>query len=156
MEVFTAHSYYPGLKGAATTETSSSLYNGLGQRVQQTVGAIVTQYVLDLQPGLWQVLSAFDGTNTSRYVHGPLGLLNQQAGLTWTWPLSDGLGSVREVVDLSSNPLESRLYSPYGESYNPTGTQQTVFGFTGETTDGNGLVPESETLPSSSRSLPVP
>jgi RHS repeat-associated protein len=47
---------------------------------------------------------------------------------------------VRGIVDSTISPLESRLYSPYGELYNPSGSQQTVFGFTGEVTDGNGLV----------------
>lgn len=52
----------------------------------------------------------------------------------------DGLGSVRGVVDSAIAPLESRLYSPYGEPYGTSGTSQTVYGFTGEVTDGNGLV----------------
>lgn len=121
--------------------SAAYLYNGLGQRVQQTVSAQVTQYLLDVQPGLWQVLAATTGTNTTRYVHGPMGLLEQQnPDTTWRWPVMDGLGSVRGVVDSTLTPAESRLYSPYGEGYGGTGSSQTVFGYTGEPTDTNGLV----------------
>ncbi len=52
----------------------------------------------------------------------------------------DGLGSVRSVVDDTFALQESRLYSPFGEPYGQTGTQQTVFGFTDEETDGTGLI----------------
>jgi RHS repeat-associated protein len=120
---------------------ASYLYNGLGQRVQQTVGALVSQYVIDPQPGLWQVVQSVQGANTTRYVHGPMGLLGQQnPDTTWRWPVMDGLGSVRGVVDSALTAQESRLYSPYGELYGNTGSSQTVFGFTGEPTDSNGLV----------------
>ncbi|MEP7286967.1 MAG: RHS repeat-associated core domain-containing protein [Chloroflexota bacterium] len=121
---------------------SAYLYNGLGQRVQQTVSAQVTQYLLDVQPGLERVLTATQSTNVTRYVHGPLGLQQQLQpdGTTWRWSILDGLGSVRGVVDNTAVQQESRLYSPFGEVYATTGSSQTVFGFTGEPTDGNGLV----------------
>jgi len=120
---------------------SSYLYNGMGQRLSQTVSAQVTQYLLDVQPGLYQVLAATTGANTTRYVHGPLGIQNQQnpAG-TWVAPLQDGLGSVRGVVNNTLALQESRLYTSYGEVFGATGTSQTIFGYTGEPTDGNGLV----------------
>ena len=54
--------------------------------------------------------------------------------------LQDGLGSVRGVVDSSLNPLESRLYEPYGAPFGTSGTNQTSYGFTGEQTDGSGQV----------------
>ena len=41
-------------------------YNGLGDRLQQTVNGITTTYTLDLNTGLTQVLN--DGTNT--YIYG--------------------------------------------------------------------------------------
>jgi RHS repeat-associated protein len=50
------------------------------------------------------------------------------------------LGSVRDVVDNTVTQLQSQLYSPFGEPYGGSGTSQTVFGFTGEPTDANGLV----------------
>ncbi len=119
-------------------------YNGLGQRLQQTVGAQVTQYLLDVQPGLWQVLAATEGSDTTRYVHGPTDLLSEQKpDESWRWPVMDGLGSVRGAVGDDLNVLESRLYSPFREMYGQTlapGATPSVFGFTGEPTDANGLV----------------
>ncbi len=36
---------------------ASYAYDGLGNRVRQTVGTVVSQYLLDLQPGLTQMLA---------------------------------------------------------------------------------------------------
>jgi RHS repeat-associated protein len=47
---------------------------------------------------------------------------------------------IRTVTDADGALLESRLYTPYGEPLSSTGTPQTIFGFTGEPTDANGLV----------------
>jgi RHS repeat-associated protein len=116
-------------------------YDGLGRRVQQTNGANVTKYVLDVQPGLWEVLAATTGANTTRYVHGLRGLHAQEdnAG-NWTWPVEDALGSIHTVVNNSVSLLESRQYTPYGEVSQASGSSQTVYGFTGEPTDSNGVV----------------
>lgn len=43
-------------------------YNGLGQRVQQSVGAQVTQYLIDLQPGLFQVIAMATGHDTPYHI----------------------------------------------------------------------------------------
>ncbi len=120
---------------------SSYAYNGLGQRVQQTVSGVVTDYLLDVQPGLAKVIAATTGANTERFVH-ERGLLSQQdsAG-DWQWMVADGLGSVRGVVDGAGfDPAYSVHYAPYGQSWGEQGTEQTPFGFTGEPTDDNGLV----------------
>ncbi len=120
---------------------SSHAYNGLGQRVQQTASGVVTEYLLDVQPGLVKVIAATTGANTERFVH-ERGLLSQQdsAG-DWQWMVADGLGSVRGVVDGTGfDPAYSVHYAPYGQSWGEQGTEQTPFGFTGEPTDDNGLV----------------
>jgi RHS repeat-associated protein len=51
-----------------------------------------------------------------------------------------GRGSVRGVVDNSVTVLHTSQFSPHGESYGQTGTNQTTFGFIGESIDNNGLV----------------
>ncbi|MEP7286647.1 MAG: DUF6531 domain-containing protein, partial [Chloroflexota bacterium] len=92
---------------------SAYLYDGLGRRVQQTVGANVTKYVLDVQPGLAQVLAATTGANTTRYLHSPTGIAQQQnPDNSWRWMVQDGLGSVRGVLDAGPTPQMSQLYSP--------------------------------------------
>lgn len=120
---------------------SSYAYDGAGNRISQTIGVDVTQYLLDLQPGLATVLQSTQDTDTTRYIHAPRGIHSQQdASDQWTWMLQDDLGSVRSVVDNSLSVLESRLYEPYGTPFGGSGTSQTVYGFTGEPTDTNELL----------------
>lgn len=120
---------------------SNYTYDGAGNRISQTVGVDMTKYLLDLQPGLATVLQATQGSDITRYLHAPRGIHAQQdASDNWTWMLQDGLGSVRSVVDSSLNPLESRLYEPYGAPFGTSGTQQTNYGFTGEMTDANDML----------------
>ena len=117
---------------------TSYTYDGAGNRISQTIGLGVTQYLFDLQPGLATVLQATQDTDTTRYLHAPRGIHAQQdASDNWTWMLQDGLGSVRSVVDNDLSVLESRLYEPYGTPFGASGTNQTVYGFTGEPVDGN-------------------
>jgi RHS repeat-associated protein len=117
------------------------VYDGDGRRIKQTVSGTATQYLLDIQPGLTMVMESTTGANTTRYVSGPMGLLEQQKpSATWIHPIMDGLGSVRGIVDTSMVVLQTSQFSPYGELYGQTGISQTDFGFTGEQTDGNGLL----------------
>jgi RHS repeat-associated protein len=120
---------------------ASTTYDGLGNRVAQTVSATVTRYLLDLQPGLAVVLSETTGANTTRYVHGPRGIHAQKdAAGNWEHPLTDGLGSVRGVVDTNANVLWSANLDGYGNPFSTVGTTQTNYGFTGEYGLPGGLV----------------
>lgn len=120
---------------------SSYAYNGVGQRVTETVGANVTQYLLDTQSGLYNVLTATTGAAVDRYVHGPTGIHAQKdSSNNWEWMLQDGLGSVRSVLDNSLGVLHMQHYAPYGASWGTQGITQTPFGFTAEPTDQNDLV----------------
>jgi YD repeat-containing protein len=57
-------------------------YNGLGGRLRQTIDGVPTNYTLDLNAGLTQVLS--DGTNT--YLYGtPASVKSSQAAGRSTW-----------------------------------------------------------------------
>jgi RHS repeat-associated protein len=77
---------------------------------------------------------------TTSYIHSPRGIHAQETMSGWEWMVQDGLGSVRGVVDNSVGVLESRNYDPYGELFGATGSSQTVYGFTGEPMDDNGLL----------------
>lgn len=82
------------------------------------VGAEVTSTLLDVQPGLTKVLASTVGADTTRYIHGPMGMQSQQSPQgAWVFPVTDGLGSVRGVVSDVLSPLESRQYEPYGEPF---------------------------------------
>ncbi len=120
--------------------SASYAYNGLGQRVQQTVSGVVTDYLLDVQPGLAKVIAAMTGANTERFVYDPMGVSAQQDSVgDWTWMVKDGLGSVRGVIDDGFDAIASRHFAPYGVSYGEQGSFTVPFAFTGEMLDANGL-----------------
>jgi RHS repeat-associated protein len=111
------------------------------QRTLRLISGSITSYLLDIQPGLHVVLSETQGANVTRHIHSLRGIhAHKDAANNWEWPLQDGLGSVREVVDNSVAVLESRNYDPFGNGFGNTGTSQTNYGFTGELVDGGGLL----------------
>ncbi len=119
------------------TNTTTYAYNGLGDRLQQTVNYTTTTYAVDIAGGLTQVLS--DGTNT--YLYGVNRINQQHASLT-EYYLADALGSVRQLADSSGDVVLARSYDPYGnlvESNAYTGIT-TPYGYTGEYTDASGMV----------------
>ena len=69
-------------------------YNGLGDRLSQTVNGQPVTYTLDIAASLTQVLS--DGEND--YLYG-LGRIAEQGTGGWQYPLGDALGSVRQLTD---------------------------------------------------------
>lgn len=58
----------------------SYAYDDLSNRVSQAVNSVVTQYLLDVQPGLVKVIAANDGTNTERYIHRLRGIHAMEDG----------------------------------------------------------------------------
>ena len=76
----------------------------------------------------------------THYVHGPRGIHAQQQDDEWKWMIQDGLGNVRSVVDNDFAVHQSTVYDPYGNPVGLTGTQQMIYGYTGEPVDSNGLV----------------
>jgi RHS repeat-associated protein len=120
---------------------SSYEYNGLGQRVKQTVNSIATQYLLDVQPGLYKVLAATTGSNTDRYIHDPMGIAQHEdnAG-NWHFLTKDGLGTVRHVYDDMLSEVYAVERDPYGVELADSGTNPTPFEYTGEPLDQNDLL----------------
>jgi len=113
-------------------DTYAYAYNASGDRLQQTVNAVPTNYTLDLAAGLAQVLD--DGTNA--YLYGSDRIAQEDTnGMLYFIP--DALGSVRKLVDANGDIVNAASYSPYGES---AGMAETSYGFTGEWTDAMGLV----------------
>src|SRR5690606_27295114 len=53
---------------------------------------------------------------TVTYLHG-LGLVAQSDGTTTEYFASDGLGSVRQVMDEAGSPLLTQTFDPYGSLY---------------------------------------
>jgi RHS repeat-associated protein len=107
-------------------------YDGLGNRLQQTIGGVTTTYTLDLASGLTQVLS--DGTNTYLYGNGRIA---QQNGPELSYFLGDALGSVRQLTDADGTVTLANFYDPYGALTASVGTGQTAYGYTGEQQDSS-------------------
>lgn len=109
-------------------------YNGLGDRLQQSVNDQTTNYTLDLNAGLTQVLD--DGTNT--YLYG-VDRIAQVDGANTNYFLGDALGSVRQLADENAEITLGESYDPYGNVISSVGDGQSVYGYTGEIADQTGL-----------------
>ena len=120
----------------------SFAYNGLGDRLRQTVDSVLTNYTLDLESGLTQVLA--DGANA--YLYGPdvatgQGFrIGEEQAAGWEYHLGDTLQSSRQLVDPAVDIDLARTYQPFGTVLSASGTGASVFGFTGEQRDGTGLL----------------
>jgi RHS repeat-associated protein len=125
-------------------KTSAYTYDGLGNRYQQSVNGKTTNYLLDLNAGLTQVLGeSTQGQPDRTYLMG-LNQIGQQDGNTsgtgWSYFNSDGLGSVRQTTDSTGTVNSAISYDPYGNTTRQFGSVTTSLGFTGQQTDSGGLV----------------
>ena len=117
------------------SETHTYLYNGQGERVQQTVNGIMTEYLLDPRLQLTQVLG--DGDNF--YLYQPDGIRLGEVGLAgWQVHLPDALGSVRQLIQTNGEIVGNSSYEPFGATLMNFG-QVSVFQFAGEARDASGL-----------------
>jgi RHS repeat-associated protein len=123
---------------SAPSMVASFVYNGQGDRVQQTVNNTTTTYTLDLAGGLTQVLA--DGTHTYLYGNGRIAQYSMWIGEEYF--LGDALGSVRQLAAYSNSGSVSlaKGYQPYGEVLDSAGNTATSYGYTGEWTDNTGMV----------------
>jgi len=65
-------------------------YDGNGARIQKTVSSVVTDYLLDVNQGLTQVLAETTGANTQSYIHSPRGIHAMNDGSNWSYMLYGG------------------------------------------------------------------
>ena len=110
-------------------------YSGLGDRLQQTVNSQTTNYTLDLNTGLTQVLD--DGTDT--YLYGVDRIAQADAANT-DYFLGDALGSVRQLADENGEITLGQSYDPYGNVISSIGDGTSVYAFTGEIADMTSLI----------------
>ncbi len=115
------------------TNNYAFAYNGVSDRISQTVGVTQTRYTLDPAAGLTQVLS--DGTAT--YLYGLGRIAQQQTNMQYFG--ADGLGSVRQMYNSSGQIVYNKRYDPFGNTISQSGVGTSNYGFTGEWTDATGL-----------------
>jgi len=111
------------------------MHNGLGDRVSQTVNGITTNFILDLNSGLTQVLQ--DGAYT--YLYGTDRIAQYGAAST-EYFLGDALGSVRQMTDASGAVILAKSYDPFGNVKASAGTGASRYGYTGESIESSGGV----------------
>ena len=116
-------------------DTYAYTYNGLGVRLSQTVNGDTTNYTLDINRSLTEVLQ--DGDST--YLYG-LGRIGEDRGDTMLYHIPDALGSVRQLADSESQILFAQSYEPFGDVLEAYGAEGSTYGFTGQMVDENGLV----------------
>ena len=131
------YKYNTANKLVGVTKGTSSIvyaYSGLGDRLKQIADGVTTDYTLDINTGLTQVLD--DGTN--KYLYGN-SRIAQIAETQTGYFLPDALGSMRQMTDPSADLTLARTYDPYGNIVSSSGAGETVYGYTGEMQSG-GLV----------------
>jgi hypothetical protein len=92
-------------------------YNGVGDRVGQTVGVTTTHFTLDVGIGLPEVLQTSDGNS---YLHLPGVIVAENTEGETRYLLSDGLGSIRQVVDETGAVVDYNEFDPYGNPLHPS------------------------------------
>ncbi|MEW5717854.1 MAG: hypothetical protein AB1817_04440 [Chloroflexota bacterium] len=90
--------------------TYTYAYNGVGDRLRQTANGATTNYALDLNAGLTQVLA--DGSNT--YLYGNGRIAQYQTAMQYFG--ADALGSVRQMYSASGQVVANARYDPYGNA----------------------------------------
>lgn len=107
----------------------------MGDRYQQTVDGVTSNYLLDLNDSLTQMIGKTQPGSSNYYLLG-LDVIGQQQGANWSYFGYDGIGSVRQLTD----PLtqSATAYGPYGNPLEQFGALPTNLGFTGEYTDPSG------------------
>ena len=90
-------------------------YNGDAQRVNQTLNGTPTTYVIDANRSLFEVIQERNSSSvvTTSYTFGATRLATWN-GSAVTFELTDRLGSVRFVTDMSRNVLQSYNYDVFG------------------------------------------
>jgi RHS repeat-associated protein len=115
------------LKAVSNQSTVTSYaYNGLNDRLRETVNGDTTTFTMDLNTGLTQALS--DGANTYIYGNGRIA----QVTTATEYFLGDALGSVRQLTNASGTIAYARAYDPYGVVTSTNGSSQSTYSYTGE------------------------
>jgi RHS repeat-associated protein len=111
-----------------TGGTTGFAYNGLGQRVQESLnGTVIKQWVWGSGSQPLEERNS-SGSVTKRF-YGSLG--EQISGTNYYFTV-DHLGSVREMVDSSGTTQARYSYDPFGRMTQVSGSLNADFGFTGD------------------------
>lgn len=123
---------------AANGIKSSYQYDGLGNRLEKTVGSITTRFISDISGRLPNVIAETNSFNTIQnwYVYG-YDLISQGAASTSNrlYPLADGMGNIRFVTNSGGLQVKRYDYDPYGNIRVATGSNNTNYEFSSQQLD---------------------
>jgi RHS repeat-associated protein len=117
------------------TSTAQFLYDGQGQRVEQSTTqsgpTTNTVYVGDTE----EVSTTGGTTTTTAYYY----MAGKRIGLSMNGAISylasDGLGTATVTLSSSGTATAAQLFAPYGGVRYSSGTMPTMYGFTGQRSD---------------------
>jgi RHS repeat-associated protein len=120
---------------SSPTTTAQFLYDGQGQRVEQSVTqggtTTITVYVGDKE----EVSTSGSTTTTTVYYY----MAGKRIGLSVNGVISylatDGLGSATVTLSSSGSATAAQLFAPYGRVRYSSGSMPTSYGFTGQRSD---------------------
>jgi RHS repeat-associated protein len=115
-------------------------YDGDGHRVKQTVNLIVTEFVVDLNGGLSQVVADINSGGNLKvlYVRGD-DLLSQLQSSAWHWYSYDGHGSTIALTDDAGEQADFYEYDAWGNRLDTEEHPLNRFRYTGQEEDDTGL-----------------
>lgn len=116
-------------------------YDAEGYRTSKTEYGITTNFVVNPNAELSQVLMSTKNGETTYYIYG-LGLIGQENSEGYKTYHYDYRGSTTAITDINGNVTDRIYYDPYGSIISRTGTTDTSFLYVGQygvETDDSGL-----------------
>jgi RHS repeat-associated protein len=120
---------------SSPTTTAQFLYDGQGQRVEQSMTqsstTTTTVYVGDVE----EVSTSGGTTTTTAYYYAGVKRIGLSVNGAISYLASDGLGSATVTLSSSGSATAAELFAPYGGVRYSSGTMPTSYGFTGQRSD---------------------
>ncbi|MCP4285261.1 MAG: RHS repeat-associated core domain-containing protein, partial [Gammaproteobacteria bacterium] len=117
------------VESSRNNTTIQPIYNGVNDRVGQTVGLSTTHFALDSALGLPEIIYT---SEAEAYLHLPGVIMTEKMGEV-RYLLSDGLGSIRQAIDDTGAVVAYNEFDPYGNPIaNLKSEIKNPYGFTGE------------------------
>jgi RHS repeat-associated protein len=123
---------------SSPSTTDQFLYDGQGQRVEQSVTQAGTTTTTAYVGGVEEVATTGGTATTTAYYYAGSQRIGLSVNGVVSYLASDGLGSANVTLSTggSGSATASQLYAPYGGVRYSSGTMPTSYGFTGQRADG--------------------
>ena len=120
------------------TSTVTYAYDANNNRIQTNADGKITQYVVDNNNSLSQVIAELNqnGQVNVAYLHGD-DLISQYRGNDIRYYHYDGLGSTRTLTAPNATVTDSYYFSAFGQLQEQTGETKNNYLYTGEQIDPN-------------------